>query len=243
MDLAARFHLPLIATNGVCHATPEERELMDVLTCVRHQNHHRQSRTPAGKRIPESHLKPARKWRPCLPMSRGIAGKTRELGRAASYTLADLGYQFPALSRPQGETDGFAPPQADRGRRARAAMGPHGNKAPGEGRVRKQIERELALIEKTELPGYFLIVWDIVKYCRDNNILVQGPRLGRQQRRVLFARHHRYRSIGMDLLFERFLSENRGEWPDIASRSSQRRSTRARPFNNVYERYGRLARP
>src|SRR5580658_6661376 len=94
MNLAARFHLPLIATNGVCHATPEERELMDVLTCVRHK-------TTIGKagrllaKNSESHLKPAQEMAALFADIPAAIAETRELAARLSYTLADLGYQFP----------------------------------------------------------------------------------------------------------------------------------------------------
>jgi len=91
---------------------------------------------------------------------------------------------------------------------AMAALRRHANRA------HSQIERELKLIEKLKLAGYFLIVWDLVRFCREQNILLQG-RIGRQQRRLLFAGITAVDPVGMELLFERFLSEERGEWPDI----------------------------
>jgi error-prone DNA polymerase len=98
---------------------------------------------------------------------------------------------------------------------ARGRYGATWNKAPGDGRVRKQIDRELALIEKLKLPGYFLIVWDIVRYCRDHNILVQGRGSAANSAVCYSLGITAVDPVGMDLLFERFLSENRGEWPDI----------------------------
>ena len=237
MDLAARFHLPLIATNGVCHATPEERELMDVLTCVRHK-------TTIGKagrllaKNSESHLKPAQEMAALFADVPAAIAETRELAARLSYTLADLGYQFPPYPVPQGETmDSLLRKLTEEG--ARGRYGATWNKAPGEGRVRKQIERELALIEKLKLPGYFLIVWDIVKYCRDNNILVQGRGSAANSAVCYSLGITAIDPIGMDLLFERFLSENRGEWPDI-DLDLPSGDQRERAIQYVYERYGRL---
>ncbi len=103
MNLAVRFHLPLIATNGVCHATPEERELMDVLTCVRHKT----TIDKAGRLLAvnsESHLKPAQEMAALFADIPAAIAETRELAERLSYTLADLGYQFPPYPVPQGET-------------------------------------------------------------------------------------------------------------------------------------------
>jgi error-prone DNA polymerase len=92
--------------------------------------------------------------------------------------------------------------------------GRHG--APTYERARGQIERELKLIEKLQLEGYFLIVWDIVQYCRQEGILVQGRGSAANSAVCYSLGITAVDPIGMDLLFERFLSEERGEWPDIA---------------------------
>jgi error-prone DNA polymerase len=231
MNLAARFHLPVIATNGVCHATPEERELMDVLTCVRHKT----TIDKAGRLLAknsESHLKPAQEMIALFADFPAAIAETRELAARLSYTLADLGYQFPPYPVPQGETmDSLLRKLTEAGARGR-----YGNY---EGPVRKQIDRELALIEKLKLPGYFLIVWDIVKYCRDHNILVQGRGSAANSAVCYSLGITAVDPIGMDLLFERFLSENRGEWPDI-DLDLPSGDQRERAIQYVYERYGRL---
>ena len=74
----------------------------------------------------------------------------------------------------------------------------------GQQRVRKQIERELGLIEKLDLPGYFLIVWDIVRFCRERNILVQGRGSAANSAVCYALGITAVDPIGMDLLFERF---------------------------------------
>jgi error-prone DNA polymerase len=231
MNLAARFHLPLIATNGVCHATPEERELMDVLTCVRHKT----TIDKAGRLLAknsESHLKPAHEMAVLFADVPEAIAETRELAARLAYTLADLGYQFPPYPVPPGETmDSLLRKLTEEGARGR-----YGNY---DGKVRKQIERELALIEKLKLPGYFLIVWDIVKYCRDHNILVQGRGSAANSAVCYSLGITAVDPVGMDLLFERFLSENRGEWPDI-DLDLPSGDQRERAIQYVYERYGRL---
>src|SRR5205085_2704196 len=82
-------------------------------------------------------------------------------------------------------------------------------------RARKQIERELVLIEKLELAGYFLIVWDIVDFCGRKGILAQGRGSAANSAVCYALGITAIDPVKMELLFERFLSEERGEWPDI----------------------------
>src|SRR5206468_11160252 len=79
----------------------------------------------------------------------------------------------------------------------------------------RQIEREIALIERLDLAGYFLIVWDIVRFCREEKILVQGRGSAANSAVCYSLGITAVDPVGMDLLFERFLSEERGEMPDI----------------------------
>src|SRR4029077_15885265 len=95
-----------------------------------------------------------------------------------------------------------------------------------------------ALIEKLDLAGYFLIVWDIVEFCRKQNILVQGRGSAANSAVCYALGITAVDPVSMDLLFERFLSEARGEWPDIDLDlpSVERRET---VIQYVYQRYGR----
>ena len=99
---------------------------------------------------------------------------------------------------------------------------------PYHDKARAQIARELDLIEKLDLAGYFLIVWDIVNYCRQQDILVQGRGSAANSAVCYSLGITAVDPIAMDLLFERFLSEERGEWPDIDLDLAERRSPRAR---------------
>jgi error-prone DNA polymerase len=81
--------------------------------------------------------------------------------------------------------------------------------------VRAQIAHELALIEKLDLPGYFLIVWDIARFARERGILCQGRGSAANSAVCYALGITAVDAVGMELLFERFLSEERGEWPDI----------------------------
>src|SRR6185312_6775011 len=105
--------------------------------------------------------------------------------------------------------------------------------------ARRQIERELQMIAKLELAGYFLIVWDIVRFCKEAGILVQGRGSAANSAVCYSLGITAVDPVKMELLFERFLSEERGEWPDIDLDlpSGDRRES---AIQYVYERYGRL---
>jgi len=106
-------------------------------------------------------------------------------------------------------------------------------------KARRQLERELTLIERLELAGYFLIVWDIVRFCREKNILVQGRGSAANSAVCYSLGITAVDPVGMDLLFERFLSEERHEWPDI-DLDLPSGDQRERAIQYVYERYGKL---
>src|SRR5205807_2552717 len=105
--------------------------------------------------------------------------------------------------------------------------------------AQKQIEHELALIEKLKLEGYFLIVWDIVQYCGRNGILVQGRGSAGNSVVCYALGITAVDPVGMELLFERFLSEERGEWPDI-DLDLPSGDDRERAIQYIYKRYGEL---
>jgi error-prone DNA polymerase len=223
--------LPLLATNGVRHAERKERDILDVLTCI----HHKARIATAGRllaRNSERHLKShAEMARLFVDLPAAIAN-TAELSARLQFTLADLGYEFPRYLVPEGETMmSFLRKRTDEG--ARERYRPYHEKA------RRQIERELALIEKLALPGYFLIVWDIVRFCREQDILVQGRGSAANSAVCYSLGITAVDPVGMDLLFERFLSEERGEWPDI-DLDLPSGDQRERVIQHVYQRYGRL---
>src|SRR5262249_11630791 len=133
---------------------------------------------------------------------------TQELSEKLAFTLADLGYQFPDYPLPVGETPiSFLRKITWEGAKERF----------GEisVRVRAQLEKELALIEKLNLAGYFLIVWDIVQFCKRERIMAQGRGSAANSAVCYALSITAVDPIKMELLFERFLSEERGEWPDI----------------------------
>jgi error-prone DNA polymerase len=228
-ELATAFHLPVIATNGVRFAEPSDRALHDVLTCIRHKT----TLERAGRRLTcnaERYLKsPEAMARLFADDPRALAG-TGELAARLAYSMTDLGYRFPEYRVPPGETMGsFLRKMTQAGARERYR--------PYDDRARRQIERELDLIDKLELAGYFLIVWDIVNYCRQHDILVQGRGSAANSAVCYSLGITAVDPIGMELLFERFLSEERGEWPDI-DLDLPSGDRREQVIQHMYEKYG-----
>jgi len=231
VELARILRLPLLATNGVCHALPEQREILDVFSCLRH---HRVLAN-AGRLLScnsERYLKsPAQMEALFADLPEAIAN-TSELASRLSFTMCDLGYQFPIYPTPDGQSQiEFL--------RARTWEGLLHRYGSGNEKAASQIKRELALIEKLDLAGYFLIVWDIIRFCRAKNILVQGRGSAANSAVCYALGITAVDPVGMELLFERFLSEERGEWPDI-DLDLPSGDQRERAIQYVYERYGKL---
>jgi error-prone DNA polymerase len=236
IDLARRNHLPLLATNGVCHAAPARREVSDVFTCLR--NHVRLE--TAGRllaRNSERHLKSGAAMAELFADLPEAIANTAELSSRLQFTLEDLGYEFPTYPVPRGETmASFLRARTEAGARVRYTGR---NGMPTYEQARPQLERELKLIEKLKLEGYFLIVWDIVEFCRGAGILVQGRGSAANSAVCYSLGITAVDPIGMDLLFERFLSEERGEWPDI-DLDLPSGEKREKAIQYVYQRYGKL---
>ena len=106
-------------------------------------------------------------------------------------------------------------------------------------RAKKQVEHELALIAKLGFAGYFLIVWDIVQFCKSNDILIQGRGSAANSAVCYALEITAIDPVGMELLFERFLTESRGEWPDI-DLDLPSEEKREQAIQYVYQRYGEL---
>src|SRR6202165_2514559 len=233
IEIAEALHLPLLATNGVNYAMPQERELADAFTALRH---HRTLAT-AGRllaRNAERHLKSTAAMRALFTDFPNAIANTVELSSRLEFTLNDLGYEFPRYPVPDGETMmSFLRERTREGMQSR-----YGRAAPElKKRARRQIERELSLIEHLKLAGYFLIVWDLVRFCREQKILVQGRGSAANSAVCYSLGITAVDPIGMELLFERFLSEERGEWPDI-DLDLPSGDERERVIQYVYQRYG-----
>jgi error-prone DNA polymerase len=227
--LAQSLKLPIVATNGVCYATPDARELFDVLTCVKHKVQIREAGRLLARNAERFIKNEAQMMRLFKDLPEAIAN-TCEISSRLNYTLANLGYEFPRYPVSSGDTsDSFL--------RRLALEGAQRRYGRYEGRVRRQIEHELALIQKLGLAGYFLVVWEIVQFCCQTGIRVQGRGSAANSAVCYALGITAVDPIAMELLFERFLSEERGEWPDI-DLDLPSGDQRERVIQHVYERYG-----
>jgi error-prone DNA polymerase len=231
IERARHLGIPIVATNNPAYAAPEQRQLLDVFTCIRNKV----TLATAGRlleRNNERHVKSAAEMARLFADLPEAIANTREISARLDFTLADLGYEFPRYPVPEGETQmSLLRKLADEGARRRYR--------PYHERARKQIERELAMIEKLKLPGYFLIVWDIVRFCKEHDILAQGRGSAANSAVCYALEITAVDPVGMDLLFERFLSEERGEWPDIDI-DLPSGDKREQAIQYVYQRFGKL---
>jgi error-prone DNA polymerase len=236
LSLASSLNLPVIAANGVRYATDRDRELLDVFTSIRH----RTTLDHAGRLLTANTARALRTARDMTAIFRDIPeaiANTSIVSERLEFTLNDLGYEFPHYPLPGGETmDSFLEKRVEEGVRKR-----YGSPAKRHllDKARAQVRHELALIAKLGFAGYFLIVWDIIRYCQWNGFLVQG-RGSAANSAVCYALEITVVDpVGMELLFERFLNENRGEWPDI-DLDLPSGDHREQVIQYIYERYGAL---
>ena len=233
IDLARAHRLPLVATNGVQYARPYGREVLDVFTCIREHTH----LDAAGKLLTqnaERHLKSDRDMRTIFADLPEAIENTSRLAERLTFSLENLGYEFPEYPVSAGHSmDSFLRTIVWFGAQQRyAAISP---------KVKRQIEEELALISKLGFPGYFLIVWDIINFCREHNIMVQGRGSAANSAVCYCLGITPVDPVENHLVFERFLNESRKGWPDIDLDlpSGDRREA---VIQEIYRRYGKTWR-
>jgi error-prone DNA polymerase len=229
--LARQFGLPLLATNGALYASEAERPILDVFTCIRHHTH----LDAAGKLLEqnaERYLKSAAQMGDLFHDLPEAIENTVRLAERLDFTLEHLGYEFPSFSVPPEHTmDSFLREKAFAGALKRYGEVP--------AKVRGQLEQELALIQKLKVAGYFLIVWDIVEFCRQNDIMAQGRGSAANSTVCFCLGITAVDPLRFHTLFERFLTEGRKtSWPDIDIDlpSGERRE---RVIQEIYQRYGK----
>src|ERR1700744_765121 len=236
LRIAKSLQLPVIATNGVRYATGHDREVLDLFTAI--CNHIELDH--AGRLLAinnQRHLRPAQEMMDLFQDIPGAVENTVELSSRLQFELADLGYEFPQYPVPEGDSmDSFLRKRVTEGIQRR--YGPK-NSRTLLNRAKSQVEGELALIEKLGFAGYFLIVWDIVQFCKRNDILIQGRGSAANSVVCYALEITAVDPIRMNLLFERFLSENRGEWPDI-DLDLPSEEKREQAIQHIYQRYGTL---
>ena len=228
--MAERVEVPLLALNDALYAGPEDRDLQDVLTCIREGA----TIETAGRRLEanaERWLKPADEMAHLFKDAPEAIGETTAFLSRATFDLSELSYQYPEEPVPPDWT-----PQAWleelTGRHA-AMRYPDG--VPD--KVQALLDKELAFIARKDIAPYFLTIFDIVRVARDKRILCQGRGSAANSAVCYVLGITSVDPMESDLLFERFLSEDRNEPPDIDVDFEHER--REEIIQHLYERYGR----
>jgi len=229
-QLATSTQIPLVATGAVLYHAPHRRPLQDVLTCVREKC----TINDAGFRLEanaERHLKSPAEMGRLFKGHEAALERTIEIAQACSFSLDELKYEYPDEPVPQGKT-----PQSHledltwEGAAWRFSNGIPDN-------VRGTIEKELVLIAELDYARYFLTVHDIVHYARSLGILCQGRGSAANSAVCYCLAITNVDPTEIDLLFERFVSPERKEPPDIDVDFEHER--REEVIQYIYARYGR----
>ena len=228
--LAGALDLPWLVTNDVHYATPKGRLVHDVLTCLRHGTTLDGAGTllrPSGEWYLKRPERLAHRWR---HYPEGLAA-TLAVAERCAFRMGQLTPALPAFPTPPGvSADDYLASLVARGAKQR-----YGERLTE--RHRQQLRHELDVIKRLGLAGYFLIVWDIVREANRLGVLAQGRGSAANSAVCYCLGITAVDPIGMELLFERFLSEDRREAPDIDVDFAHR--DREQVIQYVYRRYGR----
>lgn len=232
LALARALHLPVVATNGVVYARKEDAPIADVLACIKETISLKRARAENRLRQNAEYcLKSPCAMRRLFAEHPEAIEATLEIAERCTFRLERIGGQFPLFPVPEGAT----PQSYLRDLVTRGASERYGT--PLRPQIERQLEYELGIIAKMDLAGYFLIVWDIVRAANEMGVLCQGRGSAANSAVCYVLGITAVDPIGMHLLFERFMSEERREIPDIDVDFAHQ--NRERVIQYVYERYGR----
>jgi error-prone DNA polymerase len=222
--------VPLIATNDVLYHTPSRRQLQDVVTCIREHA----TLDQAGRRLQmnaERHLKSPREMAALFRHAPDAVAETIRFADCVQFSLDQLQYNYPDEPVPKGKT----------AQQHLEALTWEGAEKRYAGRipvkVRETLQKELALIARMHIAPYFLTVQDIVRVANEKKILCQGRGSAANSSVCYALGITAVDPMQIDLLFERFVSEERKEPPDIDVDFEHER--REEIIQDIYERYGR----
>jgi error-prone DNA polymerase len=223
-------HVPTVAGNEVLYHSAARQPLQDVLSCIRHGV----TLAEAGHSIrpnAEHDLKSPHAMKALFADDPASLRRTLEVAERCRFSLAELRYRYPGERLPEGKSEAdWLRELTLRGASQRFPRG-----VPDE--VLTQLDKELAVIVELEYGGYFLTMWEVVQFCKQNDILCQGRGSAANSAVCYCLGITAIDPIKLDLLFERFLSRERAEPPDIDLDIAHER--REEVIQWVYERYGR----
>ncbi len=227
---ARRLELPVAGGHLVLYHEPSRQPLQDVLTCIRHGVPLKEAGSLLRPNA-ENALKTDAAMRELFADDPAVLARTRDVAARCSFSLAEIRYRYPAEDRPSGksERDWLAELTWQ------GAWDRYGQHVPAD--VRRQLERELSLIHELDYGGYFLTMYEIVQFCRRENIACQGRGSAANSAVCYCLGITAVDPVRLDLLFERFLSRERDEPPDIDVDIEHER--REEVIQWVYRRYGR----
>jgi len=229
-ELGERCGTPIIATNDVLYHEPSRRQLQDVVTCIREKTTLRES----GLRLEanaERHIKSPEEMARLFKGYEQALARTIDIVEACTFSLGDLKYEYPDEPVPPGST-----PQQHLENLAWQGAEKYFPDGISD-KIRKAIEKELALIRELNFAPYFLTVHDIVAFARSKEILCQGRGSAANSVVCYCLGITAVNPTEVDLLFERFMSSARIEPPDIDVDFEHER--REEVIQWIYERYGR----
>jgi len=229
LEIAESLKLPILATNGVSYAKCEQRSIADVFTCLRYKR----KLDNAGRllsRNSERNLRSPSEMEQLFADLPDAVEHTAELSSRLKFNLENLGYEFPQYPVADGDSIHAL-------LRRETMAGARHRYGELTAKISAQLEHELAVIEELRLGGYFLIVWDIVRFCNQEGIFAQGRGSAANSAVCYSLGITAVDPVGMKLLFERFLSKERGEYPDIDI-DLPSGDDREKVIQYVYKRYG-----
>jgi error-prone DNA polymerase len=229
-ERAKRYGFPVVAATEVLYHTPARRPVQDVLTAIRYGL----PLTSCGNKLKpnaEHGLRPPHAFAKLFSGDPAAISRTLEIAERCTFSLNEIRYRYPSEYLPDGTTSAeWLRHLTFQGAKERYPEGVPPN-------VVKQLEKELGIIEALDYPGYFLTMWELVRFCRDKGILCQGRGSAANSAVCYCLGVTAIDPVRMDLLFERFISKERAEPPDIDLDIEHDR--REEVIQHVYKKYGR----
>lgn len=229
-QLSSQFRIPLVATNDVHYHSPARRQLQDIVTCIREKC----TIYNAGYRLhanAERYLKPGKEMTRLFNQYPDAIRRTQEIAEACQFSLTSLMYEYPE----EITTEGRTPQEELTFLSWQGAKQHYGDVLPD--KVITAIKHELAFIELMNYAPYFLTVYDIVRFARQQGILCQGRGSAANSTVCYCLGITSVNPTKFDLLFERFVSAARNEPPDIDVDFEHER--REEVMQYIYNKYGR----
>lgn len=227
---ARRWNLPPVAVTEVLYHDAQRQALHDVVTCIRHGVRLADAGTKLRPNAEHALLTPAAFLERYTDHPEWVA-RTHEIAEACQFSLGEVEYRYPE----EGVPSGYTTAQWLRQKTTEGALLRYHGRV--EARVQEQLEKELALIEELRYSGYFLTMWEIVQFCKAKGILCQGRGSAANSAVCYCLGITAVDPVQMNLLFERFLSRERSEPPDIDLDIEHDR--REEVIQHMYQKYGR----